>query len=304
MVEREGAPQKPEDMLSIHELGGLGKEKWRSLIPILPKDSKIADYAHAVDEGLIEDTGFNHRQYLGARHWDSLILPSGSILNSPEASDRKNTRLYAAFEKVASYSLDDHLNSLRSDGWSWLSRSWDTPVDKVVDEEEFYQGHAYPKKWHKEYRENLGWNAMRERLLTEEEVSDPTRTSPKKLGNMLHELIKTNPDLVHDRLVSLKFGYQWGNNIIGTSYSQPHKRINFPIEDLYEILLGTDDFGEVGRYIQQLCALHFGLKKPGIALYGERNIWRGQIVDTRRISIYPNNSELRNLRRRWDFGQF
>jgi len=201
MTER---PQAPEQ-INIHERGGLSKKQWENLIQHSPSDSKITSYAQAVISGRIEDTEYTHRQYLGARHWNKV-----KDLETPP-----DVKLYAAFEKYTSYSLDDHIASLSSEGWSWLKRKWKTPEVVVIDNEEYYQGHSFP-------------------------------------------------------FLSSDYGHV--TYMSDGSQSYLHNDIYFPmlVEQLGR-LFETDNLDEVGRHIQTVYSLHFGIK-PSIGLYENRSI--------------------------------
>jgi len=94
----------------IHE-AGLSMEHLQEILKLGNRISpKILGYSQAVIEGKISDVEFQHREYLGNRHWDELLNKLSS--KAPTTPLEREIAAYAYEERYERFTLDDYFDQI------------------------------------------------------------------------------------------------------------------------------------------------------------------------------------------------
>lgn len=214
-----------------HERYGLTSDHWQFIAKLIGKpkndiEEKIIAYGQKVISGEFQDTEFQHRRFLGERHWRSiyiLLINWPPIFHTDKVIARK-LEFFIDRELHATYSLNDYIdsriNELKSgiylgtfesgryvDGekadqeyrtlsWDESSRKWNLKIEAVI---EVYRGYTKSAKFTIDADEQSILNTF---LLTPDEVGDPKEKSPYELQGVLFDLAKKHAEDVRSRLVN------------------------------------------------------------------------------------------------------
>lgn len=257
-------PQSPETT-NIHEKGGLAREHWQRVIsrigqpkafyttPSADISGRISSYAHGVESGELTDTEFNHRRFLGRRHWEEIRR----LHVGPDAE------LYSILEQTRTFTLNDYLDGAET--------SFPTqPVPKAPDdrpwENRLVLTWSPSEGWYYDLptRYPVDEDSIRSHwLLDKDDVPDPLRNPPDELKAKLIERARLTPELILHRLnVKLAEGRGRFNSF------DPWKWISMNRMDFPSYILGDQ---EIGQYIQKAYEYHFGIK-PFVVFTGPGSI--------------------------------
>lgn len=297
MQERE--TQAPEQV-HLHERGGLTPAHWQEVLDLLaiydnPTRAKITHYGQAVINGEVEDHNFNHRNYLGHRHWDEI---ASSLRHQKNTSPiAKEVEIYAILERSVSFSLDDFfdrhkrrygvgvsykrdIGSIRREDLVWSNNTWRLQVEKTYYppyDPDCDPGPAPdPVLSKKEKSKRAATQTLLHHwLLNKKEVHDPLHTSPEQLLALLRNQIP--PDLLLTRV--MKYFERHNNMRISCDLTR--------LEDLWTRLKG----GSLSvNEVQESYSRHFGFM-PYVIFY--QGLVNHEIGRLKALRIFTSKQEFR-----------
>lgn len=265
MAERLKSPES----INIHERGGLTRKHWEMVIARIgqPKAffnppsaeiiGRISSYAHGVESGMLTDTNFNHRRFLGRRHWEEI----GRLHIGFDAE------FYSILEQTRNYTLNDYLDGVESSyPWKFVPKApYDRPWEEMLvvtwfPSEGWYQ--VLPERFPVD--EDL---ILSHWLLGKDDVPDPLRTPPDELKAKLIEKALLTPELILQRLnvqsrrIGGRFHFDpWG----WVEENAMHFRPGMESKE-------SESDQEICQYLQKAYKYHLGIK-PFVVLSGPNQI--------------------------------
>jgi len=233
---------------SIHERGGLGPSGWEEVLRNIPQQNdpistRLRGYGDAAISGKIQDRNFEHRQYLGRRHWKRIedifngpyFIPTvkqGLLWRKTQEPGIKNEISdYALLESRASFTLNDYASNLNKSvpivpksRWGRqpdLTRAeWDPEQNNWRGKEHYH--HYTPGGWYhgmvySEYIETVDeWHTSEITLdeehleqlknayfLANEDVTDLAHTPPEELEKLMFNKARQNQKEVAEKLLEV-----------------------------------------------------------------------------------------------------